>query len=68
VSEERPSDQEALDRDAILARRKRWIAMALAGAAAAVTSACAHPCLSPRRDGGPTPHDAGTDTDEPDAP
>jgi hypothetical protein len=60
VSEDDP------DRDAILARRKRWIAMAIAGVAAAATS-CAQPCLSPT-DSGPVPRDAGTDTDDPDAP
>ncbi len=61
------SDEEDADRAAILARRRRWIALAVAGAAAAVTTACAHPCLSPT-DGGRPPRDAGPDTGEPDAP
>jgi hypothetical protein len=55
------------DRLAILARRKRWVTLAIAGATAAATAtACA--CLSPALDGGPPPHDAGPDTSDPDAP
>jgi len=52
------SDEEH-DRAAILARRKRWIAMAVAGLAAS-SSACSCACLSPRSDSGPR-IDAGTD-------
>jgi hypothetical protein len=65
VSDE-PHDDDT-DRAAILARRKRWIALAIAGATAAMTSACPGPCLS-TVDTGPLPHDAGTDADDPDAP
>ncbi len=53
-----PSDDP--DRDAILLRRQRWIALAVAGVTAA-TTACACACLSPSHDAGPPPHDAGTD-------
>ena len=55
------------NRKAILARRARYIAMALAGVSTA-TTACANVCLSIRRDVGPhAGPDAGTDASEPDA-
>jgi hypothetical protein len=53
-------EDDARDRAAILARRRRWIALALAGAAAAATSGCPHACLSPT-DVGYEPRDVGTD-------
>jgi len=49
------------NRKAILARRARYIAMALAGVGSATTSACANVCLSIRRDTGNTSADAGVD-------
>jgi hypothetical protein len=49
------------DREAILARRRRWIAIALAGAS---TTACvtAQPCLRVAIDSGS--RDAGSDTND----
>jgi hypothetical protein len=58
-----PTDDE--DRAAILERRRRWLALALAGAAATATSGCPRPCLSPPNDAGTdTSVDAGTDADD----
>lgn len=60
------NDEDQRDREAILARRRRWIAMALAGVAATVVEGCrAQPCL--RGIDGGTP-DSGVDANTPDAP
>lgn len=55
--------EEDESRKAILARRARYIAMALAGVSTA-TTACANACLRVRYDTGPN---ASADTSEPDA-
>ena len=58
------------DRDAILRRRKRFIAIALSSAAVSASLAGCQPCLSPLQpDGGPDagPGDAGSDAGPSDA-
>lgn len=64
--EERTVDGEddTADREAIMKRRHRFIAMALAGASLSIAS-CAQPCLRFAPDSGP-PSDGGSDAgDEP---
>lgn len=74
-----PTDAADHDRDAILSRRARFVAAALAGlAGSAVALACStesppapdaapQPCLSPLVDGGVPPVDAARDAATPDA-
>lgn len=57
------SDDDREDREAILARRRRWIALAIAGAAATASACRAQPCLSYTDAGMP---DVGTDAGRPD--
>ena len=61
------SDDAGEDREAILRRRRRFIATALAGASITIATSCAQPCLRYAPDAGPA--DAGTDggDDEADA-
>jgi hypothetical protein len=55
-----PTDE---DREAILARRRRWIAIAIAGVATTSLAGC-RPCLTPLADTGT--RDAGTDAPDDD--
>ncbi|MFO0681668.1 MAG: hypothetical protein U0234_06440 [Sandaracinus sp.] len=61
----------AQDREAILARRIRFVKLAIAGAAVATTQASCQPCLSPLHDAGPDARaadggvDGGSDTGTP---
>lgn len=55
------SDDDREDREAILARRRRWIALAIAGAAATASACRAQPCLTPTDAGMP---DVGTDASD----
>ncbi|MFO0681661.1 MAG: hypothetical protein U0234_06405 [Sandaracinus sp.] len=55
------SDDDREDREAILARRRRWIALAIAGAAATASACRAQPCLSYTDAGRP---DVGSDASD----
>ena len=56
--ERRDDDRDDPERDAILKRRNRWIALALGGASLAATSCGPTACLDIAVDAGPEP-DAG---------